>query len=226
MPSNNALIQGIRNRLGNAVGLGFTSSDLSDLYEAYIFSILIRAARNEGATISYRDTSNNISPSLIFRQSPGQIYTTTQPFTHAVLEFPDKPILEAHIGIRVQGWSGVLHECDLCVLFQGEAVTCRAQQCEPRQNQLIIAIECKYYTSQLQLGLGRNFLGLASELRNVQQDIYFISNTSSEHIERLLSKHSSSKRKWERNIIPSSKNELHRLMYSFQRNFKDFKAAN
>ncbi|WP_066425695.1 hypothetical protein [Anabaena sp. 4-3] len=221
MPMNSSLIQGIKSRIGNLVQLGFGSStDLSDLYEAYVFSILIRAAQNEGANIRFQNALEQDAQFLIFRRSPGQIYVATQPYTHAVIEFNDKPVLEAHVGIRIQGRSQVSHECDLCVLLQEEARSCRSISYEPRHTKVIIAIECKHYTSDLQLHLGRSFIGLASDL-NVKEDIYFISNRTSDNIEKLLSNH---RKKWEHNIIPRQVNEIQRLMYAFQRNFKDFKA--
>ncbi|WP_414754698.1 hypothetical protein [Anabaena sp. CCY 9910] len=221
MPINLSLIQGIRTRIGSLVQLGFGSStDVSDLYEAYIFSILIRAAQNEGAKIRFQNALEQDTQYLIFRRSPGQIYVSTHPYTHAVIEFNGKPILEAHVGIRIQGRSQVSHECDLCVLLQEEARSCRSISYEPRHTKVIIAIECKHYTSDLQLHLGRSFIGLASDL-NVKEDIYFISNKTSNNIEKLLSNH---RKKWEHNIIPRQANEIQRLMYAFQRNFKDFKA--
>ncbi|MBD2296393.1 hypothetical protein H6G06_23640 [Anabaena sphaerica FACHB-251] len=219
--SNSSLLQGIKSRIGNLVNLGFSSStDLSDLYEAYIFSILIRAAKNEGANISFQNPLEQEVQSLIFRRSPGQIYVTTQPYTHAVIEFDNKPVLEAHVGIMIQGRSQVAHECDLSVILQEEARNCRNLVYEPRHTKVIIAVECKHYTSNLQLHLGRSFIGLASDL-NVKEDIYFISNRTSDNIEKLLSSH---RKKWEHNIIPRQVNEIQRLMYTFQRNFKDFKA--
>lgn len=56
MTINNFLIQGIRNRLGSAVQLGgITSTATSDLFEIYIFSLIIKAAQNEGANVYYED---------------------------------------------------------------------------------------------------------------------------------------------------------------------------
>ncbi|HLP89536.1 MAG TPA: hypothetical protein VK184_13215 [Nostocaceae cyanobacterium] len=221
MSVNSSLIQGIRNRLGRLVELGFSNStNLSDLYEAYVFSILIRAARNEGANISFQNASEQETQFLVFRRSPGQIYVSTQPYTHAVIAFNNKPVLEAHVGIMIQGKSQVAHECDLSVILQEEARSCRKFSYEPRHTRVIIAVECKHYTSNLQLHLGRSFIGLASDLK-VQEDIYFVSNRNSDNIEKLLRTH---RKKWEHNIVPGQVNEIQRLMYTFQRNFKDFKA--
>jgi hypothetical protein len=70
----------------------------SDLFEAYAFSIVLMASRAEGASVTYRDVFGNLAQNLIFRSSPGHIYSRRQPYTHAVIDFPGKDILEAHIG--------------------------------------------------------------------------------------------------------------------------------
>jgi hypothetical protein len=220
---NTSLIQGIRNRLGAAIDLGTTTSTAtSDLFEFYIFSILIRAARNEGATIHYRNVSGNIATALIFRQSPGQIYGTTHPYTHAVLDFGNnKPLLEAHIGIKVQGKAQIAHECDVCVLHQQEADNCRSNRREPRSSKVVIAAECKHYTSDLKLDLARSFIGLSSVLIRLEGDCYFISNTFSDKVAKLLA---TERKRWALNLIPGSTNNLNKLMYTFQNDFQDFKA--
>ena len=133
-----SLLQGIRARLGIAPGLT-TASAVSDLFEVYIFSIILRAARNEGASISYRNVHNQISQSWEFRTSPGRIHGTARSYTHGVIEFPPEPpsthsLLEVHVGVRVQGRSNVLHECDVCVIEQKEAEICRTEQREPRSS--------------------------------------------------------------------------------------------
>lgn len=221
MSINSSLLQGIRSRLGNVINPNFTTvSDTSDLFEAYIFSIVLRAAINEGASISYKNVLNNTAQSLVLRRSPGKIHSTAHLYTHAVVEFPNKPSLEVHLKVRIQGRSRVLHECDLSVIHQEEADSCRARNREPRSSKIALAVECKHYTSQLKLDLARSFIGLTSELR-VEGDCYFVSNSASESVAKLLAHN---RKKWEHNIVPGSANDVNRLMYSFQSTFKDFKA--
>jgi hypothetical protein len=62
VPSNASLLQSIRLRLGRHLSPSFgTATDIADLYEAYIFSLVIRAAFNEGAdpeqggSLTFRD---------------------------------------------------------------------------------------------------------------------------------------------------------------------------
>jgi hypothetical protein len=220
MPIKTDLLNEIQNTLGPAVSPSLTtSSDASDLFEAYVFSLAVQAAQTEGANISYRDVFGNVPTSFVFRTSPGYIYSTTQAYSHAVILFQNKPPLEAHVGVRVVGKSGVLHECDVAILEQAEAETCRQRQVPPRSAKVLIAVECKFYSTPLQLHLARSFLGLLSDLS--AKDAMFVSNTSSISIEKLLS---SRKRKWEHNLVPSATLEVSRLRHDFQSAYKQYKA--
>ena len=82
----------------------------SDLFEAYLFTLVVEAARGEGATVTF-ETVGGTSPKEIFlRTSPGHIYSALHQYTHAVIDFAGRPPLEGHVGIRVAGKSQVLHE--------------------------------------------------------------------------------------------------------------------
>lgn len=225
MTNRNSLIQGIRNRLEASINIGDTlATAASDLFELYVFSLLIRAARNEGAQVHYRDVHDQITSSLCFRASPGQIYGATHLYTHAVLDFGNnRPLLEAHIGIKVQGRAGIAHECDVCILHRQEATECRADRREPRSSKVVIAVECKYYSSRLKLELAREFLGLSLVLTRLEGDSYFVSNTFENNVAKLLA---TERKRWGLNIVPSSTNSLNKLMYYFQNNFQDFKVKN
>lgn len=83
----------------------------------------------------------------------------------------------------------------------------------------ILSIEAKFYTTPLNLGLGRSFLGLTADISS--QGAFFVSNTSSDSVEKLLSH---KKQSWEHNIKPGNLTELERLIPAFQIIFKDFKA--
>lgn len=221
MNNQEELLDQISNILGSTISPGLsTSSNTSDIFEAYVFCLIIQAAKIEGATISYRDV-NGISPTtFVFRTSPGYIYSTIHPYTHAVIEFPNKPPLEAHIGVRIVGSSGVLHECDVAVIEQVEAETCRRGMVPPRNTKVLIAVECKFYTTSLQLHLARAFIGLTTDISNSNR--FFVSNTQSDSIERLLSKRN---RVWGHNLTPSASLEVDRLRHKFQDVYQNFKAT-
>mgnify|MGYP000845338428 CR=1 FL=1 len=215
------LLNQIANTFGATISSSLTTaSDTSDIFEAYVFSLVLEAARTEGATITYRDVLGNTPTSFIFRTSPGYIFSTNRNYTHAVILFPNKAPLEVHIGVRVVGKSGVLHECDVAVIEQSEAETCRQRQVPPRSSKVLIAVECKFYSTPLQLHLARAFIGLTTDL-SVTKPI-FVSNSSSDSLEKLLSGRD---RAWEHNLIPSAMVEVMRLRHKFQDAFQTYKAA-
>jgi hypothetical protein len=217
------LIRDIEIALRNSISATTRSrSAVADLFEAYIFSLAVEAARNEGAGVSYLDVYRNTPSSLVFRTSPGYISSTVQPYTYALIDFTGKPRLEAHIGVYVAGRSGVPHECDVAVLDSNEAETCRQNQgVLPRHSKVLLATECKFYTSGLTLGLGRNFLGLQSDISIKHGGRYFVTNTSSGTIEKLLTEHG---KDWGHDIIPASINDVNKLRSSFQKKFEYYKA--
>jgi hypothetical protein len=197
-----------------------TARDFEDWFKFYIFNIIVKAARNEGALVYYKDVLKRNPETLVFRRRAGQIYDLTEPYTHAVIEFDQKPPLEIHIGVKIHGRLRVLYDCDICVLYKMEADSCRTNKREPRASRIFLAIVCQYYASELRLELAQAFIAFSSELR-VAGDCYFVSNSASNSVAKLLA---SRKRKWEYDIIPSEPNNVNRLMYEFQTKFKDFKA--
>ena len=60
------LLNEIENILGSAISPSLTTaSDTSDIFEAYVFSLVLEAARTEGATVTYRDVFGNIPSNFI-----------------------------------------------------------------------------------------------------------------------------------------------------------------
>lgn len=219
MTSNSSLLTTIRASLGSSLTPSLsTTSSTSDVFEAYVFSIVLEAANIEGATITFQDVFGNTPSMFYFRTSPGYIFSTIQPYTHAVIQFPNKPVLEAHMGVRVTGKSGVLHECDVSVLHQSEATTCRNNFVSPRSSKLVMAIECKFYSTSIPLGLARAFIGLQTDLS--AQESFFVVNTNSASVEKLLAKRD---RYCGIDIIPSSPVTVDKLRSAFQNEFSRYK---
>jgi hypothetical protein len=196
------------------------SSDSWDVFEAYVFSLILTAAREQGANISYENVSGNVPDRFFFRTSPGRIHSSRHPYTHAVIQFPNKPVLEAHIGVQVSGTSKILHECDVLVLHREEADACRAGLVSPRARKVILAVECKYYSSPIPLHLGRAFMGLVQDFSSSTK-YFFVANLDYPRTSQLLAHH---KRPWDKNIVPSSPGDVDRLRNAFQDVFKNFKA--
>ncbi|MGW0885184.1 hypothetical protein [Streptomyces sp. NPDC002671] len=191
------LVNEIKNLLETGAVSYDSASKPSDVYEGFIFSLIVAAASRHGATVTYEDVYGAKTSSLVFRTGPGHLYS--QPFTHAVIEFDGAPALEVHLGVYVTGASGVLHECDVLVLPAEEAPLSRAQGIAPRGSQCVLIVECKYYVSNLGIGLARNFEGLRADIRT--QNELFVSNTRSSSIVRYLD---TRKRGFEPDVVPNS----------------------
>ncbi|MEU2083164.1 hypothetical protein ABZ569_15000 [Streptomyces albus] len=176
-----------------------SASKPSDVYEGFVFSQIVATASRHGATVTYEEVYGAKASSLVFRTGPGHLYSNSQPFTHALIEFDGAPALEVHLGVYVTGSSGVLHECDVLVLPAEEAALSRAQGIAPRGSQCVLIVECKYYISNLGIGLARNFEGLRADIRT--QNELFVSNTRSSSIVRYLD---ARKRGFEPDVVPNS----------------------
>jgi len=214
------LIDVLKNCLGSRTVKNLLSNSNSDLYEAYIFSIVLNAARLEGGKVTFEDVHGKPTQKLLLRTSPGTIYSKKYNYTHAVVEFSRTNVVEVHVGIKVSGSSGIAHEADVVVVDRAEAETCRLRGVNPRNSKVIFAVECKYYFSNLGINLARSFLGLDKEFSS--KKAYFVSNTTSKNVEKILSKHS---RMWDRNIVPRLNKDANRLTGQFQTAFQNLNAG-
>jgi hypothetical protein len=178
-----------------------------------------RAAWAAGATVGYVDVHGNATSSLVFRTSPGRIYSTRNNYTHAVVAFPDCAPLEVHIGVYVQGRSKVVHECDVLVLPQAEAEICRERRVLPRSSKGLVAIECKFYGSSLGIALARGLQGLHSDM-GIKRPV-FVANVRDAHVERYLTHHG---RHWENAVLPRSSEAMY-LEAHIREAFKEYRAT-
>jgi hypothetical protein len=217
MAMRSSLLQDIERTLGMLTSHR-SGAALADVFEAYAFALVLQAARAEGASISYEDVNGGVPTTFVFRTSPGHIWSDARPYCHAIIRFARKPELEAHVGIFVEGKSGVVHECDIAVLERAEADLCRLNRATPRASKLVLSSECKFYAADIPLGLARSFLGLTSDV--ARGDRYFLVNTQSNSSEKLLSHH---KRHWEHRLVPGS-DTVPRLLGAFRNTFKVFLA--
>jgi hypothetical protein len=223
MTIRNELIQNIETALSNTLSpTTSTNSRICDLYEAYIFGLIIEAAKIEGAQVTHRNIDGSTLTEFTFRTSPGNISSQRRPYSYAIIDFRDKPRLEVHLGVYVAGKSEVPHECDVAVIYSDEAETCRRNMnVLPRHTKVLISVECKFYTTGIGIDLGRGFLGLYEEIGFGYGSRYFVTNTSSRSVEKMLSSH---KRQWGHEIVPSIPRNVDRLRSSFQTDFVHFKA--
>lgn len=172
----------------------------NDAFEVYVLTLVLAAATNEGATVHFQSAAGVENPSpLRFRTSPGRIFAQSKNYTHACITFPSGLSYEAHIGVYVEGRAGVLHECDIAIIQSGEADFCRRTLVHPKQNGVLLTAECKFYTGKLGIALGREFLGITTDLG--VDGRFLISNSDSRPVERILAHHN---RKWYFRLTPLS----------------------
>lgn len=159
----------------------------NDLYEAYLFGLVLRAARSEGFGITLFDADGPAAV-LRLRRAPGRLASGGPPgsrFTHAVLTCPPRPALEVHTGVGVVGQSKVVHEADVLVLPESDADRCRNLDLDPPGRDVELLIEAKYYTNAVGLGTGREFLGLRADISAKHK--VFVATLTSGSVVSLLS---------------------------------------
>lgn len=199
----------------NLAALGHTVSGFSsasggvlrdnDMYEVYAFTLLLRAAEEQGLSVGLV----NLHPrggsgfEARFRASPGDLHAgpgctfgvvTLSPlwkhlargapldlstYVGMIPPFLRRPwpwLAEVHTGVKVMGHSGVAHEADLLVLPTEEAWAVRDRKRTPGHRRVHLVGECKFYADKLGLPLGRAFVGLASEIR--RGDLVLLTNSA------------------------------------------------
>ena len=221
MPLRSDMWNDISHALGMAASANLSAASAgNDLYEAYVWTLVLEAASRQGATIRLMTRSGNLATHFHFRTSPTSIFSTLHDYCHAELRFPLAPVLEAHVGIYVSGKSKVNHECDVAVLDQDEANTCRDQSVHPRSSKVLLAIECKYYlSSSLGVNLGRSFLGLIDDIYTDGR--FFVSTQNTGSVDKLFSRH---KKEFEIGLSPLTPDEEVRLRGSFEKIFRNYQA--
>ena len=216
----NSLISQIRQLLPPIVSQ--TSWDQAadeDRFEGYLFALVLQAARKEGAIVRFENRDGPFNGIATFRTAPGHLWSEIRPYTHAVIEFANKPLLEAHVGVYVSGRSRLYHEADVAVLSRAVARTCRADHTDPPHNEAVLFLECKYYAADPGVGLGREFLGLSAECGREQ--CVFVTNQRAPRLQKLFEEHG---REWGHQILPGQNNDVDRLVGFAQRAFTRYKA--
>lgn len=176
-------------------------SDPWDVYEGYVFTLAVHAAADAGASVEFRTVKGSPAQDLIFRTSPGNIWSTRHDYTHALVSFSGAPELEIHIGVKVEGLSRVAHECDVLILWAVEAEDCRRNHRLPRTKFCVAAAECKFYASSPPLGAARGFEGLCVDLGKVGKKAVLVTNGQNPSSVRYLRRRG---RVWEQNVLPGT----------------------
>jgi hypothetical protein len=131
-------------------------------YEAYVFCLCLRAARDLGAAPKLRGINGPPNP-FWFRGAPGQIHSTSKNYGYASFTLGGSDF-EVHAGVEFKGTSGMTHELDVCIMRAEEARVCRQNPDDPQARSLVAGWECKFYAGPLPKSLGRTFVGLVDDL--------------------------------------------------------------
>lgn len=221
------LLNRIEATLQGVAASGLTpTTDMNDLYEVYVFGLLVQAAKAELATVSYEDCTGQPTTGLVFPTSPRHLTTATNLYTHAVLDFPKPaPVLEAHVGLYVLGSSGCYHELDVVVIKRDEAQALRASgksKALPSSGSVSLFAECKFYTSGMGILLARAYWGLQAEYGS--KPSFFVLNAGQASVQRYLMSRKDG-RDYQPEVVPSMSASEARLRGLFQEIFKSHRMA-
>lgn len=168
-----ALLDALTKALGQGISLHsrFQQTAEDNLYEAYLFGLIIMAAREVGYQVTFRDSADNPATELLLRSAPGYLYNgmaatrPRRPFTHALLDPKNgQAALEVHVGVNCSGASGAGHEADVMVIASTTARNCVAGGSHPSGADVLIHLEAKCYAKNVDIGVGRQFVGMACDL--------------------------------------------------------------
>lgn len=169
------LLNDLRQALGPRIPLAgrFVQGAEANLYEAYLFGLVIKAARQEGYLVAIRNSVNQPATELLLRNAPGYLYNgrttvTTPPrhFTHALLDPRNgQAALEVHVGVNSSGASAVGHEADVMVIESTTARNCVNGYRHPAGTDALIHLEAKCYTEKVDVRVARQFVGMACDLQ-------------------------------------------------------------
>ena len=131
-------------------------AQVNDYYEAYLWAEMVSVARANLWTVSYVNAGSS-HDEFNFRMGPGKLTSTTK-YTFATLADSRGRKGELHVGVRVQGNSGVLHEFDVVAFNEYEVAIARLKGLQPDHGATRLHVEAKFHTSDLSLGVAAALL--------------------------------------------------------------------
>ena len=168
--------------------LQLNSNTRARAFEAYVFALAVQAVRRAGGSVQIWGAQTGANPNpVVFRGSPGYMGSTHQNFCFARctlngLEF------EIHVGVIYRSTSGATHEVDVSIYDGGVATAIRYDGMRlPSTRHLHGAFECKCYDSNLDMDLGRAFVGLVSDCGSLRA-CDFLTNGRSRNLAAYFSK--------------------------------------
>jgi len=165
------------------IALQLNSSTRERAFEAYIFSLALRAIQQAGGSVEIRGILCGPNPNpIVFRGAPGQMSSSAQDFAYAYCVLGGYAF-EVHVDIQYRGTSGASHEVDVSIYDAVKAADTRFFGALPGVRHLYGAIECKFYDSILGTALGRAFVGLVDDCGKLQIKS-FVTNGQSDGLAR------------------------------------------
>lgn len=183
-PSKDDLLRALR----NGIASGWDRKDLQSkqaysLFELYVFKTSIEAIKEAGSIqgygpeITYKDQDGvEVSP---IRLQTGPHIPSTYGYVYAEIRFPGsrKRAIEVHCGLKYEGKSEVVHECDVSILGWTEAESRRKDNKNPRHHKILLSIECKFYSSTIELAMMRGFRGLIDDIGSSHNTQIFVTSS-------------------------------------------------
>lgn len=157
-------------------------------FEAYVFALAVRAVRQAGGSAEIWGAQTGLNPNpVVFRGSPGYMGSTHQDFCFARCTL-NRIEFEIHVGVIYMSTSGATHEVDVSICDGGAATSIRNDRTRfPSTRHLHGAFECKCYDSNLDMDLGRAFVGLVSDCGSLRARD-FLTNGRSRNLAAYFSK--------------------------------------
>lgn len=180
---DNLLTLSVANQL-----LQLNSNTCERAYEAYIFSLCVRAVQQAGGSVVLTGIQSGANPSVIvFRGGPGAMSSKDQNFCYAQCTLGNEQF-EIHLDVEYQGQSDATHEIDISICDSTHCQNVRLTKRLPRtRKNLIMLFECKFYSNSPGVSLARTFVGLRSDCTGYQLS-GFVTNLTSQGIRNYLSK--------------------------------------
>jgi hypothetical protein len=174
-----AAVTGLITAAGASGALQLNSNTRERAFEAYVFALLVEAARRSGANVLLIGIKTGPNPNpLVFRGSPGRLGSTGQDFVYARCALNGTEF-EIHVDVEFRGSSGAVHEIDVSIVDASHADAVRqTPSLLPTTRHVRGAMECKFYDSTLGVALGRAFVGLVSDCGRLNT-AGFVTNGSS-----------------------------------------------
>lgn len=124
MATFNDLYDAVADILSNPVAapsLQLNSATRERAFEAYVFSLIIKAVKQANGIVKIMGiiTGQNPNP-VVFRGSPGHMSSQAQDFAYAECTLNNKEF-EIHLGVQYVGTSNALHEVDVSLFDHDRA---------------------------------------------------------------------------------------------------------